>query len=241
MKQAQVMSNRILVAVQVAALAFVLSGHDASLASGAPAGDTPAVSADEALKRLLDGNARFVAGTPTPPSHDGLLKRRSEVATTQHPFAVIVGCSDSRVGPEVIFDQGLGDVFVIRTAGEVMDAAGLGSIEYAVEHLGASLIVVLGHQRCGAVDAAVKGAHEQGHIADILSQIAPVVAETKGMSGDPLDNAVRANAIHVAKQLESTAPILSEKVHAHALKVLSARYDLDSGKVEILPDEAGKH
>src|SRR5690349_6145099 len=104
MKQAQVTSNRILVAVQVAALAFVLSGHDASLASGAPAGDSPTVGADEALKRLMDGNARFVAGTPTPPSHDGLLKRRSEVATTQHPFAVIVGCSDSRVGPEVIFD-----------------------------------------------------------------------------------------------------------------------------------------
>ena len=116
-----------------------------------------AVTAAEALHRLEEGNARFVSGLLSSTTPAALAASREKVAQGQKPFAVIVGCSDSRVGPEVIFDQKLGDIFVIRTAGEVVDDVALGSIEYAVEHLGAPLIVVLGHQRCGAVDAAVAG------------------------------------------------------------------------------------
>jgi carbonic anhydrase len=222
--------------IAVAALALLASGQASQLA-----GDSATVSPDEALKRLLEGNARFVSGTPHLWSHDAILKRRSELVKEQKPFAIVVGCSDSRVGPEVVFDEGLGDLFVIRTAGEVVDPICLGSIEYGVEHLGASLIVVLGHQRCGAVSAAVSGGKEEGHIPEVLKAIEPAIAECKGMSGDPVDNAVRANALYVAKQLEGAPPILAERVHSHQLKVVSARYDLDTGKVEVLSSPNDQH
>src|ERR1043165_1234695 len=122
------------------------------------------ISGPDALKRLLDGNARFVAGKSTEPQGVALVERRAALTKDQKPFAIIVSCSDSRVPPELIFDVGLGDIFVVRTAGEVVDNIDTGSIEYAVEHLGVSLIVVLGHERCGAVSAAVSGGNESGHI-----------------------------------------------------------------------------
>lgn len=116
-----------------------------------------------------------------------------------------------------------------------MDAAALGSIEYAVEHLGSQLILVLGHERCGAVSAAVANAKEPGHIATVLKAIEPAVEQTKGKPGDPVDNAVRAQALDVAKQLREAKPILAERVQAGKLKIVAARYDLDTGKVEVLP------
>src|SRR5947209_7883859 len=128
----------------------------------AVASEPTSTNTDDALKRLLDGNARFVAGKSAELNGSQLIERRAALAKDQKPFAVIVSCSDSRVPPELVFNVGLGDVFVIRTAGEVVDAVALGSIEYAVEHLGSSLIVVLGHQQCGAVAAAVSGANETG-------------------------------------------------------------------------------
>lgn len=124
---------------------------------------------------------------------------------------------------------------MIRTAGEVVDAVALGSIEYAVAHLGSPLIVVLGHERCGAVAAAVAGAKEPGHIATVLQAIQPAVQETKGQPGDAVDNAVRAHALDVATQLQSAGPILKQAVQGGKLQVIAARYDLDSGKVPILP------
>jgi len=214
---------------QITAFAFLLD-----LASSFAAGPSN-VSPNEALERLMQGNARFVFGHMTRVAPRHVADARRGVAKGQMPFAIIVGCSDSRVGPEIVFDQGLGDIFVVRTAGEVVDATALGSIEYAVEHLGSSLIVVLGHERCGAVSAAVASAKEPGHIAAVLKAIEPAVEQTKGKPGDPVENAVRAQAVDVAKQLHDAKPILAERVHSGKLKIVAARYDLDTGKVEFLP------
>jgi carbonic anhydrase len=223
----QEIKARIIIGV-VALIALLGFNLGSSLAT-----TSPNVSPDEALKRLMEGNARFVSGHLT---HVEVATStlRHTLANKQKPFAVIVGCSDSRVGPEIVFDEGLGDIFVIRTAGEVVDAIALGSIEYAVEHLGSSLIVVLGHERCGAVSAAVAGGEAPGHIADVLKAIEPAVEQTKGKPGDPIDNAVRAQALNVATQLQQAEPILAEQFHSGKLKIVAARYDLDSGQVELL-------
>ena len=229
-QQSMKAKTEIIITTQIVALALLLA------ALGNSFGAEPAkVSADEALTRLIPGNVRFVAGHMTHVAPEHVASARRAVAKGQTPFAVIVGCSDSRVGPEILFDQGLGDIFVIRTAGEVVDAAALGSIEYAVEHLGSQLILVLGHERCGAVSAAVANAKEPGHIATVLKAIEPAVEQTKGKPGDPVDNAVRAQALDVAKQLREAKPILAERVQAGKLKIVAARYDLDTGKVEVLP------
>jgi len=213
----------------LAALLFFLCGFSSSFAH-----ESAGCTADEALRRLEQGNARFVAGRLSETTPAGIAKNRGQVAHVQKPFAILVGCSDSRVGPEVIFDQKLGALFVIRTAGEVVDSIGLGSVEYAVSHLGVPLIVVLGHERCGAVSAAVSGAREPGHIATVLQAIKPAVRKTKGQAGDPVDNAVRAQALDVARQLQASGPILKKAVQSGKLKVIAARYDLDSGKVSLL-------
>ena len=222
--------SQLVMIAQIAALALALTGLGSSLAAG-PA----SVSSDEALRRLVQGHARFVSGHLTHAGPEQIAEARIAVSKGQNPFAVIVGCSDSRVGPEIVFDQGLGDLFVIRTAGEVLESAALGSIEYAVEHLGSSLVMVLGHERCGAVGAAVAGAKEPGHIAAVLEAIEPAVEKTKSKSGDPVENAVRAQALDVAKQLEEAKPILAGRVKSGTLKIVAARYDLVTGKVELLP------
>jgi carbonic anhydrase len=193
------------------------------------------VTSAEALQRLERGNARFVAGNLSSTTPAALAASRTKVAEGQKPFAIIVGCSDSRVGPEVIFDQKVGDIFVIRTAGEVVDPVGLGSIEYAVAHLGSPLIMVLGHERCGAVAAAVAEAKEPGHIDTVLKAIQPAVKQTKGEPGDPVHNAVRAQALNVARQLQNAGPIIKEAVQSGKLQVVAALYDLDTGKVSVLP------
>jgi carbonic anhydrase len=221
---------RFVIVTQIAALGIILSGLSSSLAA-----EPSKVSPDEALTRLVQGNARFVSGHLTHAGPEQIAEARGAVSEGQSPFAVIVGCSDSRVGPEIVFDQGLGDLFVVRTAGEVVDSTALGSIEYAVRHLGSALVVVLGHDRCGAVAAAVAGAKEPGHIATVLEAIEPAVKQTKGQPGDPVDNAVRAQALDVAKQLQNAKPILAERVQSGKLKIVAARYDLDTGKVELLP------
>jgi carbonic anhydrase len=185
------------------------------------------------MQQLMDGNQRFVAGHTRPRGDES--RRRQELATSQKPIAVVVSCSDSRVPPELVFDQDLGDVFVIRTAGQVVGDLELGSIEYAVEHLGTPLIVVLGHERCGAVTAAVKGGEAEGHIPAIVKAIEPAVAESKGEPGDAVDNAVRANVRDVVRKLRSTDPILSHFVHDGKVKIVGGRYDLDTGQVELLP------
>ncbi len=187
-----------------------------------------------ALGELVNGNRRYASGKP---EHERQTKeRRSELANAQHPFAVVVGCSDSRVPPEVVFDQGLGDLFVVRVAGNVVDQAALGSIEYAVEHLGASLIVVLGHERCGAIKAALDGVGLDGHIGALAAELSPAIKTARSMKGDDLlDNAVRANVLRVVDELETSEPILAELVHDGKLEVVGARYDLDTGEVDYFP------
>jgi carbonic anhydrase len=211
------------------ALVCILGVFHAAL-SHEPSG----VTAAEALRRLEQGNARFVAGRLSSTTPAAIAASRLKVAQGQKPFAIIVGCSDSRVGPEVIFDQKVGDIFVIRTAGEVVDSVALGSIEYAVAHLGSPLVMVLGHEKCGAVAAAVAGAKEPGHIATVLKAIEPAVRQTKGQPGDAVDNAVRAQALDVARQLQNAGPILKQAVQSGALQIVAARYDLHTGKVSLL-------
>lgn len=166
--------------------------------------DEPAnIAADEAMQRLKDGNQRFAADKATHERQHA--DRRAEVAKGQKPFAIVVCCSDSRVSPEIVFDQGLGDLFVVRTAGNVVDDVGLGSIEYAVEHLGTRLVVVVGHTECGAVSAAVSGGEVHGHLRAVVEAIKPAVEKVKGQAGDPVDNAVRANVRETVKHLEVPA------------------------------------
>jgi carbonic anhydrase len=193
---------------------------------------------EQALARLKEGNERYVAGHMAHPNSTSL--RRAEVVNAQHPFAVVLGCSDSRVPPEIIFDQGLGDLFVIRDAGNVLDNEVFGTIEYAIEHLGSRLIVVLGHEGCGAVTVAVQGGAVPGHVKTVVDSIAPAVKESKGLPGDKVHNCVLANARRSARRLRGTGPILKHLSETGRLKVVAADYDLATGKVEFLTDELSK-
>ena len=185
-----------------------------------------------ALAALIEGNRRFAAGAPGLARRDPA--RRSEVAAGQHPRAAVVTCSDSRVGPEIVFDQGLGDIFVVRTAGEVMDNVTLGTIEYAVDHLNVQLVLVLGHDGCGAVEAAVAGGENPGHIGSLVEAIKPAVDVAKGMKGDLLNNSIDVNTQNIVSKLKSSEPILSLAVKQGNLKILGARYHLDSGVVKVM-------
>lgn len=192
------------------------------------------ITGEEALQKLMDGNARFVSGNVTHP--DQSADRRTELVAGQHPFAIVVGCSDSRVPPEIVFDQGLGDIFVVRTAGEVIDNVSLGSIEYGVEHLGVPLIVVLGHDSCGAVKATVEGGKPAGHQDSLVNFILPAVEEARasGNESEILDRAIDNNVENIVDLLNTSEPILSEKVAKSELTIVGARYHLDDGSVEMM-------
>jgi carbonic anhydrase len=215
-------------------IAFVLLSLGAFIAASE---ENPEVTAEQALQKLMDGNARFISGDALHPNQSA--ERRAGVVSGQHPFAIIVGCSDSRVPPEIIFDQGIGDIFVIRTAGQVMDDAALASIEYGAEHLGVPLVVVLGHDSCGAVKATVEGGEAPGHIGYLVEAISPAVDEAaeqaaNGASEEELlDAAIDINVENIVDQLETSEPILSELVKEGRLTIVGARYHLDSGEVEI--------
>jgi carbonic anhydrase len=186
----------------------------------------------ESLVKLLDGNLRFTSGSSIHGNQS--LDRVKEVVKGQHPFAIIVGCSDSRVPPEVVFDQGVGDLFVIRTAGNLVDDIALGSIEYAVEHLHVPLIMVLGHEKCGAVDAALQGGEAPGQIQKLIDKIKPAVDATASLPGDKLDNAVIDNIKRIVDQLKHSKPIIEEFLHHKKINIVGARYDLDEGKVTLV-------
>lgn len=190
------------------------------------------VSPDDALARLLAGNKRFVEGKATYPHLDAA--RKAESAKGQAPFAAVISCSDSRVPPEYVFDVGLGDIFTARTAGNIADDIVIGSIEYSVAVLGASLLVVLGHERCGAVVAAVEGKPLPGKIGELAKAIQPAVDAVKGKGGDTVDLAVRENVKLTVAELMETGPILADYVKAGKLKIVGMRYDLDDVKVEVL-------
>ncbi len=222
-------------------------GLEESSASPARPAETALPSPQEALQRLMEGNQRFVANRRLEPNQSP--ERRIALAHSQQPFATILGCVDSRVPPELVFDRGLGDLFVIRTAGEVVDEAVLGSIEFGSLELKIPLIVVLGHERCGAIKASIealeshggkshgkkgKPSAEPGDIGYLVNSLKPAIekAHSWGM-GDLAENAMRANVSLTVQRLKKS-PVLSAAVESGRLRIVGARYDLDSGAVEVL-------
>ncbi len=188
----------------------------------------------QALKKLLEGNRRFTENKLT---LDGSEKRRREIATSQHPSAIILGCVDSRVPPELIFDQGLGELFVIRTAGEVLDRAALGSIEFGVEELKIPLLMVLGHKNCGAIAATreiLQGrAKAKADIEYLVKELTPAVEIGDEEKENPLERAVRAQVLRTVEKLRQTH-LLKTAAERGELKIVGAYYDLDSGLVEMV-------
>jgi carbonic anhydrase len=188
-------------------------------------------SVGEIWERLMDGNRRFAAGEPEPRE---LVDRREALAEGQHPRVIVVGCSDSRVSPELLFDQGLGDLFVIRTAGNVAGPVALGSIEYAVEHLHVRVLVVLGHEKCGAVAAAASGEKmPTPNLAAIVGKIAPALAKLKGRVKEEqlASEGIAANVRQSAQDLVSRSPVLRKEVQAGKLSIIKAVYRLKTGEV----------
>ena len=220
--------------------------------------EQPIVPPTEAMSRLKEGNGRYTSGNQQHPhesseertymaanSYENLgmtaaeaATRRAELTKSQHPFAIVLSCSDSRVPPEIVFDQGLGDLFVIRVAGNVIDDHSLGSIEYAVDHLAVRLIVVLGHQRCGAVKAAKETiaakTEAPAHIQSLVTAIQPAVEATA--KGD-LNATIEANVRNVTQALRSSTPVLKPKVDSGELKVVGAYYSLDTGAVAFMDEK----
>jgi carbonic anhydrase len=198
--------------------------------------DQPSVAPAEAISKLKEGNGRYASGSLQHPGQT--TERRTEVAKGQHPFAIIVSCSDSRVPPEIVFDQGLGDLFVLRVAGNVINDESRGSIEYAVEHFGVRLILVLGHQRCGAVEAAKETIAAKGkapaHIQSLVTAISPAVEST--VKGD-LDATIKANVEYVVNSLRTSEPILKPKLDSGDIQVIGGCYSLDTGAVTFLNEK----
>ena len=187
------------------------------------------------LKKLVGGNRRFVEGKSIRPRQDAKTIKLLE--NGQQPFATIVGCSDSRVPNEMVFDQGLGDLFIIRTAGQVSAAASYGSMEFAILKLKTKLIVVLGHTECGAVAAAVERPEDvPGHIVTLINEIKPSVAKCSHLPGNPVNNAVRQNVIDQVANLRDLEPILHKKYMNGEILIVGAVYDIHTGKVEFLEE-----
>ena len=189
-------------------------------------------TADAALAELKAGNEHHAAKRYEHPHETA--DRQQELASGQHPDASVLACADSRVPPEIVFDQGLGDLFVIRVAGNVAGDDELASLEYAAEHLNVPLIVVLGHQKCGGVTAAVQGGEAPGHLPALMKLLQPAVEKTKGTPGDPVANAVRANVQMVVEQLRASKPLLGQLAAAGKMKVVGGVYSLDTGRVDWL-------
>lgn len=188
-----------------------------------------------AVQKLTGGNKRFEKSHSIHPRQDpGLIKRLSD---GQSPFATIVGCSDSRVSSEILFDQGFGDLFVARTAGQVMAEASYGTIEYAYLTLGTKLIVVLGHSGCGAVGAAIKRPENPpGHIVTLINAIKPAALEVEKMKGDVLENAVRRNVVNQVNELRQLESVLSRAYDKGDILIIGAVYNLATGHVEFLEE-----
>jgi carbonic anhydrase len=210
-----------------------------TVSDAAPAPDAPdhgvITDPDVALKRLMDGNARFVNNTMEHRGQDP--EHRLGVATVQNPFATILTCSDSRLPPNVIFDQGLGDLFVVRVAGNIVDPALLGSVEYAVDHLHTPLVVVMGHELCGAVSATLESLQTRqapkGNLGALVDAIAPAVGIAERRPGDLLDNTIRANA-EMSRDDVLKSELVGTAVQQGKAKVLAAYYSFDDGVVTVL-------
>lgn len=189
-------------------------------------------TADEVLHILKEGNKRFVTGKLEHPNH--CEESRKSLVAGQEPIATILSCADSRVPPVDIFDQGLGDLFVVRVAGNVIGDHSLGSIEYAVKHLHTPVVVVMGHSSCGAINAVASGAALEGHIATLGPAIQTAIKNIKEVEGDVVNNASRELARHIAAKIANSEPIIAELVNNGSVKIVPAYYDLTSGEVEFL-------
>jgi carbonic anhydrase len=190
-----------------------------------------------ALQSLLEGNTRFVEGRREHPNQDA--DRRTELQSGQNPFAVVFGCSDSRVAAEIIFDRGLGDLFMVRTAGQVVDAAVLGSVEFAVDQLGVPLVLILGHDNCGAVNAAAasveSGRLPAGYVRDIVERITPAVMAIRKVGGT-IDDMVAENVRQAGSLLLERSPILARKVDSGKCRIVGVVYDLVDGRVRLVEE-----
>jgi carbonic anhydrase len=192
-------------------------------------------SPDEALAELLAGNKRYVTGQNI---HHDFGPERPALAQSQHPFAMILGCADSRVAPELAFDQTRGRLFVVRLAGNFVDNNGLASIEFGAAVLGAFLIMVLGHNECGAIQAAVdvvtKNAQLPGHLPELIAHLKAPVEKARGETGSLVDNAIRENVLFNVETLRNSQPVLADLVKQNRLRVVGGLYDLATGQVEVL-------
>src|SRR5438445_9912297 len=193
---------------------------------------------DAALKRLKEGNARFAADETAAKNRDG--KRRAELAKGQRPFAVILTCADSRVAPELIFDQGLGDLFVLRVAGNITNPDILGSIEYAVGSLKSPLVVLLGHESCGAVAAAIDGKPLEGNLGKLIERV-HVGKDLPKDKGAALEAGIKANVLHHAKELRSQSKVLEEFAAGGRIKIVAGVYALKSGRINWLEVPEDRH
>jgi carbonic anhydrase len=235
------LSRRSVLGKSLAVSGVALAGGVASAcgdASSPSASTTPVTTPGQALNRLLAGNRRFVLGNLAHPRRDSV--NRAEQAEGQTPFAIVLGCADSRVPPEIVFDEGIGDLFSVRVAGNTAaDDIVLGSIEYAAAVLESVLIVVLGHEQCGAVKAAIdfvtKGTQAPGQIGAVAQPIVPAVEAVKTTPPDQLlDAATKENVRRTVGLLQSSRPILAPLMQSGKLKVVGAEYELHSGRVELV-------
>ncbi len=209
------------------------SGHEAAKVSSPPV-----------LQSLLEGNKGFAQkGEFRTLGQKNSLQRRAELAIKQNPFAVVITCSDSRVSPEIIFDKGHGEIFVVRVAGNIVGPHEPGSVEYAVEHLGAKLVMVLGHERCGAVtatyDAHLAGGKVEGNIGSIVEAIDPAVTAAisngaTGIKAEIIEQCIVQNIRLVASEVETRSPILKEAIASGHVQLVKAYFDLDNGKVSVI-------
>ncbi len=187
---------------------------------------------NKALKMLLEGNKRYAEGELTHPNQTP--ERRKELLSGQDPFAVVIACSDSRVPVESIFDVGIGDIFVIRTAGNILDAVGIGSVQYAVEHLGVQLVFVLGHTSCGAVGATLSGGDTEGYLRSVVEFLKPAAARGREMPGDAYMNSIKANVELMKERLKNGGESFRKALEGRKLRVAGAVYNMESGLVEML-------
>ncbi|MBD2625916.1 carbonic anhydrase [Trichormus variabilis] len=219
--------------IGVTAASTILWKGEPAIADNPPTSVKPQpISPDAALKSLVAGNQRFVEGKRLNPHQS--KSRLQETALAQYPFAAILGCADSRVPAEIVFDQGLGDLFVVRVAGNVASPTAIGSLEFSTAVLGAQLIVVLGHTRCGAVSAAIKGNPLPGRIGSFVEEIKPSVESVRNKTGNLEENSVIANVQYQAQILAESSIILRGLIKEGKLKIVGGRYDLATGKVTIV-------
>lgn len=228
-------SRRNVLGTAASAMGLLLAGAAFAKEMKPPPKPQNVLTPDAALQRLLKGNARYVEGVAA--RHD-FRHEREALAGGQNPYAAILSCADSRIAPEYAFDSGRGDLFVCRVAGNFANPESVASLEYAVAELNTPLILVLGHDSCGAVNAAIKsikdGSTLPGHLPSLVEGLAPAVKAVSQQGGDTLANAIRQNVIDTVAKLRSTAPILSAAVEQGKLKVVGGIYRLHDGRVEMV-------